>query len=64
MQFFGLSPIEYDNLHRWDKKTLYYYLIMKNYYESESYEKMRRKSEKEKEFREKLPELDLPGRRK
>ena len=59
MEIFNLSPFEYENLHRWDRKVLYYYLLMKNYYESESYEKMKRKSERDREFKEKLPELNL-----
>ena len=64
MSSFGLSPEEFDNLHRWDKKALYYFLIMKNYFEVESYEKMKRKSEREREFKGKLPKLDFNARRK
>ena len=63
METFNLSPFEYEKLHRWDRKVLYYYLLMKNYYESESFEKMKRKSERDREFKEKLPELDIPRRR-
>jgi len=64
MSSFGLSSEEFNNLHRWDKKALYYFLIMKNYFEVESYEKMKRKSEREREFKDKLPKLDFNARRK
>ena len=63
MEIFNLSPFEYEKLHRWDRKVLYYYLLMKNYYESESYEKMKRKSERDREFKEKLPELNILKRK-
>ncbi len=64
MSSFNLKPEEFSSLHRWDKKALYYFLVMKNHFETESYEKMKRKSEREREFKEKLPKLDFDVRRK
>ena len=54
---FGIDPIRWARLHRWDRLALRYYLIMKNYYNRMAYKKNQRKEEQDRKFYESLPKL-------
>ena len=59
MDMMGVSPAEWDDLHRWDKLALRYYLIAKAYKEKQAMEKARAESERKSAFKSKLPKQRL-----
>jgi len=54
---FRIDIFTYSKLHRWDKKALQYYLIMKGHYERKAMEKGTREAEREQKYRASLPRL-------
>lgn len=60
---FGLSLLEYRSLPRAARKALWYYLMMKSYFEEQSIKKAKQKAEKDAKYRAKLPRQRIPRRR-
>lgn len=66
---FKLKPSEWKVLSRIDKKALYYFMIMKNYYTDKQYEEIKKKSDQQKDSNDlmaKMPQQNMPyvrGRR-
>jgi len=61
---FKIDPFTYDELHRWDKKLLYYYLLMKRYYDEVSMEKIRKDSDVERKQAEMVKNAPKVARRR
>jgi len=63
---FKLKPSEWQALHRIDKKALYYFMIMKNYYTDKQYDEIKKKSDQQKnssDLMAKMPQQNMPYQR-
>lgn len=65
MQEFNISPVEWEELHRWDKYALSYYITVKAYKEHKQHEQYKKKAELEQNkqnVKSRLPKMRKPGR--
>ena len=59
---FRIDIFTYSRLHRWDRKALHYYLVMKGHYERKAMEKSKRDAERQEKHRVSLPRVKGIGR--
>ena len=69
MKDFNLSPVEWNDLHRWDKLVLNYQGVLEHYYEKDAIKQMEKKNkakrdleEKNAKIKDKLPKVESRGR--
>jgi vacuolar-type H+-ATPase subunit B/Vma2 len=66
MKDFHLSPLEWRQLSRFERRALHYHRVMEQYYIDKHYEEIRKDQERERKKQEllnKLPRVQMPRRR-
>ena len=66
MKDFRISPLEWRQLSRFERRALHYHRVMEQYYLDKHYERLRKEQEREQKKRElmsKMPRVQMPRRR-
>lgn len=64
MDLYSLSPFEIARLHRWDRKLLYYYQILKGFNEQEAFDDMKHRDEAQAKLIHDLPKQETQCRKR